>query len=210
MSPPPRIATRRPRVPARHGALAAADFVLLGQVVHREHHPVELEPGDVQVARPPGAGRDHDGVVLAAQAVPRGIDADADADTAAQLHALGRKDRQRRSITCFSSLNAPSRICSHARRTDRPGGRNTWPIAKRRPSARSSPSLPPLGAEEALGQLEQDPGAVAGLGIRAAGGPVRQPPQDLEAVVDDAAGAAAGDVGHEADPAGVVLGPGLI
>ena len=44
-----------------------------------------------------------------------------------------------------------------------------------------------LGAKESLGELEQDASAIAGLGISAACRAMRQPPQDLEPVVDDLA-----------------------
>ena len=63
-------------------------------------------------------------------------------------------------------------------------------LADREPpagAAARSPSRAASRAEEPIGQLDQDAGAVAGLGIRAARRAMRQPAQDLEPVVDDAA-----------------------
>ena len=67
-----------------------------------------------------------------------------------------------------------------------------------------------LRAEEPLGQLQQDPGAVAGLGIGAARRAMRQPPQHLEPLIDDRARLLAADMRDEADAARVVLGARLV
>ena len=72
------------------------------------------------------------------------------------------------------------------------------------------PGLRRFGAQESIGKLEQDAGAIPGVGIRAARRAMREPPQDLEAVVDDAARAVALDVGDEPDPAGIAFERGMM
>ena len=92
---------------------------------------------------------------------------------------------------------------SHAARSAGSGGRNTWPTANRRFGGQLEAEPRALGAEEPLGQLHQDAGAVAGLRIGAARRAMREPAQDLEALVDDGARPLALDVRDEADAAGV-------
>ena len=60
-------------------------------------------------------------------------------------------------------------------------------------------------AQEPIRHLDQDAGAVAGVGLAAAGAAVLQVDQDLQAALDDAVRRAALDVDDEADAAGVVL-----
>ena len=59
--------------------------------------------------------------------------------------------------------------------------------------------------KKGVGNLDQHAGAVAGLGIAPAGAPVRQVDQDFDPLQDDVVGFFAGDVGHKANPASVVL-----
>ena len=65
-------------------------------------------------------------------------------------------------------------------------------------------------AEEAVRDLQQHAGAVAGVGLGAAGAPVVEAAEHLDGVLDDAVAAPALDVGYEADPAGVVLVPRIV
>ena len=65
-------------------------------------------------------------------------------------------------------------------------------------------------AEEAVRDLQQHAGAVPRVGLGPAGAPVVEAAEHPEGVLDDAVAAPAPDVGHEADPAGVVLVPGII
>ena len=63
-----------------------------------------------------------------------------------------------------------------------------------------------LAPQERLGQLEQDAGTVAGLGIGAARASVREPSQHLEPLIDDIARARTLDVDDKADAARVEIG----
>ena len=65
-------------------------------------------------------------------------------------------------------------------------------------------------AEEAVGDLQQHAGAVAGIGLGPARAPVVEATEHLDGVLDDAVAAPALDVGHEADPAGIVLVPRIV
>jgi hypothetical protein len=62
-----------------------------------------------------------------------------------------------------------------------------------------------LGAVQRIGHLDQDAGAVAHQRIGPHRAAVVEVLQDLERVADDGVALLAPDVGHEADPAGVVL-----
>ena len=62
-----------------------------------------------------------------------------------------------------------------------------------------------LGAIELVGNLDQDAGPVAHQRIGADGAAMGQVLEDLEALLDDRMRFRAGDVGDEADAAGVVL-----
>ena len=62
-----------------------------------------------------------------------------------------------------------------------------------------------LALEEAVRQLEENAGAVTGARVGTACRPVRQPLQDVETLLDDGARFLPSEVGHEAEPAGVVL-----
>jgi hypothetical protein len=65
-------------------------------------------------------------------------------------------------------------------------------------------------AQEYVGHLDQDAGAVALQGVRARRTPMRQVVQDLEALPDDGVILATLDVGDEAQPACVVLVGGVV
>ena len=67
------------------------------------------------------------------------------------------------------------------------------------------PSFARFLAQEAVGELDQEAGAVAGLRIAAAGTAVLEVLEHLDALVDDACERVAVDVRDEADAAGVVL-----
>jgi hypothetical protein len=67
-----------------------------------------------------------------------------------------------------------------------------------------------LGLEEAVGELERDAGAVAGLGVGAARAAVGQPGQDPERVFDDLPGLLTFDVRDEPHAAGVTLGRRIV
>ena len=60
-------------------------------------------------------------------------------------------------------------------------------------------------AEEAIGQLDQDARAVAGLRVAAAGATMLEALEDLDSLADQVVGSLAPDVRHEADTTGVVL-----
>ncbi len=62
-----------------------------------------------------------------------------------------------------------------------------------------------LGAVELVGNLDQDAGAVAHQLVGADGATVVEVGQDAQALLDDAVGALALDVGHETDTAGIVF-----
>ena len=62
-----------------------------------------------------------------------------------------------------------------------------------------------LGAQQRVGDLGQDAGAVTGVRLGAGGAAVVEVVQRREALGDDAAGAAAAGVGHEGDAAGVLV-----
>jgi hypothetical protein len=64
--------------------------------------------------------------------------------------------------------------------------------------------------EEAVGHLDQDAGAVTGVGFPAAGPPVFEVEQRSESLAHDAVIAAAGEVGHESHAAGVMLVGGVV
>ena len=65
--------------------------------------------------------------------------------------------------------------------------------------------LSALAGEELVGDLNQDAGAIAGAGIAAAGAPVRQVDQNLNAFQNDVVRLLALEVRNEADSAGIVL-----
>src|SRR5690606_25272258 len=67
------------------------------------------------------------------------------------------------------------------------------------------PELCGLLAQEAIRHLDQDAGAVPGLGIAAAGPAVLEPLEHLDALVDQLVRLLAADVRHEPDAAGVSL-----
>ncbi len=60
-------------------------------------------------------------------------------------------------------------------------------------------------AQEPIRHLNQDAGAVTGVGLAAAGAAVQQVEQDLQALLDDAVRTPALDIDHEADTARVVF-----
>jgi hypothetical protein len=62
-----------------------------------------------------------------------------------------------------------------------------------------------FAAKESIGELDQDAGAVAGIGIRATRCAMRQPTQNFETVIDDLAGFRTGDIGDESDAAGAAV-----
>jgi hypothetical protein len=64
--------------------------------------------------------------------------------------------------------------------------------------------------QEAVGHLDEDAGAVAGIIFAAAGTAVTEVDQDRERVADDGVGFAALDVDDEADAAGVVFILGVV
>ena len=57
---------------------------------------------------------------------------------------------------------------------------------------------------------EQDPGAVAGVGLGAGGAAMLEVDEDGQGVADDGVGGAARDVHHEPEPARIVLGGRLV
>jgi hypothetical protein len=67
-----------------------------------------------------------------------------------------------------------------------------------------------LGLEEAVGQLQRDASAVAGVGIGAARAAVGQPVEHPQRVLDDAQRLLTLDVGDEADATRVVLGRRIV
>jgi hypothetical protein len=56
-----------------------------------------------------------------------------------------------------------------------------------------------------VGDLDQDAGAIAGSGIAAAGAPVRQVDENLDAFEDDVVRPLALEIRNEANSAGIVL-----
>jgi hypothetical protein len=62
-----------------------------------------------------------------------------------------------------------------------------------------------LAREELVGDLNQDAGAIAGLGIAAAGAPVGQVDQNLDTFEDDVVRPLALEIRNEANAAGIVL-----
>ena len=66
------------------------------------------------------------------------------------------------------------------------------------------------GAEELVRHLDHDAGAVAGVGLGAAGTPVVQPAQRRAAARDHVMGAPARDIDHERHAARVVLVAGVV
>jgi hypothetical protein len=67
-----------------------------------------------------------------------------------------------------------------------------------------------LAPEEPIGHLDQDAGAVSGVGLAAARAAVKQVLQDRERLLDDAVGSPSLEVDHEADAARVVLVTGIV
>ena len=67
-----------------------------------------------------------------------------------------------------------------------------------------------LAREELVRNLDQHPGAVAGLRIAAAGPAMRQVDEHLYALHDNVVRFLTLDVGHEADTAGIVLKAGVV
>jgi hypothetical protein len=65
--------------------------------------------------------------------------------------------------------------------------------------------LDALPHKELVWDLEENAGAVAGLGIASAGPAVRQVEQHLDSLIYDIVTFVAANVGYESDPAGVVL-----
>ncbi len=63
--------------------------------------------------------------------------------------------------------------------------------------------------EEGVGDLHQDPGAVAGQRVRADGAPVIQVDEDLQALLYDLVAFAVLDIHDESDAAGVAFAPGI-
>ena len=86
-----------------------------------------------------------------------------------------------------------------------PPGRNTMPTPYSPGAGSVKPSLARLAREKFVRDLNQQPGAVAGFRIAAAGAAVRQIDEDLNALFDNVVGLLALDVGHKADAAGIVL-----
>jgi hypothetical protein len=66
------------------------------------------------------------------------------------------------------------------------------------------------GAEEGIGDLYQDAGTVAGLGIGTDGTSMRQALQNLETLLDDPMALLVLDVADEANAAGVALVGGIV
>src|SRR5258708_27198073 len=62
-----------------------------------------------------------------------------------------------------------------------------------------------LAGQELVGNLEQDPGAVARVDLAPAGAAVLEIEQDLDGILDDIRGLTSPQVDDEADAAGVVL-----
>ena len=70
-----------------------------------------------------------------------------------------------------------------------------------------------LGAfagEEFVRNLDQDARAIAGFRIAAAGAAMRQVDENLQTLDDNVVRFLTLDVGHEADPAGIVFVPGIV
>ncbi len=65
-------------------------------------------------------------------------------------------------------------------------------------------------AQKLVGHLHEDAGAVARVGLAAAGAAVLQIRQDLEGLADDFVGSAAADIHDEADATGIVLVGGIV
>ncbi len=65
-------------------------------------------------------------------------------------------------------------------------------------------------AQERVRHLDHDAGAVAGVGLGAAGAPVVEPAQRRQALGHHVVGAPAGEIGHEGDAAGVMLVGGVV
>jgi len=61
------------------------------------------------------------------------------------------------------------------------------------------------GLKELVGHLQQDPGAVAGIGFTTTGSAVIKIEQDPQRLLDNGVGLATLDVDHETDSAGVML-----
>ena len=67
-----------------------------------------------------------------------------------------------------------------------------------------------LTREKLMRNLEENSGAVSGLGIASASAAMRQVEQHLNSLADDVVTFAAADVGHKAYPAGFMLLRGMI
>ena len=67
-----------------------------------------------------------------------------------------------------------------------------------------------LALEKSVRNLDQNAGAVAGLRIAAAGAPVRQIDQNLNALEDDIVRLVPGNIGHKTDAASIVFLLGII
>ena len=67
-----------------------------------------------------------------------------------------------------------------------------------------------LAGEELVRHLDQQPSAVARIGVTTASPPVGQVDEDFEALLDDLVRRTSLDVGDEADSAGVMLVPGVV
>ena len=90
------------------------------------------------------------------------------------------------------------------------GGEEDHPGAVAPRAGKLDPEPVALPRQKAVRELEQDSRAVAGVLLTAAGAPVPQAHQDLEAASHDLVGLAALHVGDEADAAGVVLESGIV
>ena len=80
-------------------------------------------------------------------------------------------------------------------------------LARRRESEAEAVTLT---GEEGVGDLDEDAGAVTGVGVAAGGAAVGQVDEDLDSLEDDLVGLAALDVDDEADAAGVALGARVV
>ena len=89
------------------------------------------------------------------------------------------------SSTWPSAVIARSISCSQAMRDAGSCGRNTMPTPYSPTAGSLMPCLPHLVAEERVGDLDQDAGAVAQQRVGADRAAVRQVLQDLQALLDD-------------------------
>ena len=115
------------------------------------------------------------------------------------------------STCCPSSATIRSIVASTCRRAA--SSRSAGTPARRRtsaPAAAPCSSRVGLLAEEPVRHLNQDAGAVAGVGFAAAGAAVLEVDEHLQGVPDDGVRTAALRVHDEADAAGVVLVPRVV